>query len=209
MSDQNNQNQQAQGQQNQQTQSQQNNNQNNQNQQAQPPAIDYEKITQMLKGTLTAKEDTALKAYFKQQGLSQEEAEQAMKDYKQKKAESEPNIEKLQSDIQTAQQAAFKSQIENKALMLHEELGVDLKTIPYIIKLADLSSVASNGTIDDAKLKEALEKVLTDVPSFKQQKEQNQQGFRQVGAPQQNNGQQQSNTNTSNGVATKRWNRFN
>ena len=36
------------------------------------PAIDYAKIQQMLDGTLAAKEDTALKAYFKQQGLSQE-----------------------------------------------------------------------------------------------------------------------------------------
>ena len=31
------------------------------------PAIDYAKIQQMLEGTLAAKEDTALKAYFKQQ----------------------------------------------------------------------------------------------------------------------------------------------
>ena len=35
-----------------------------------PPTIDYGKIQQMLDGTLAAKEDTALKAYFKQQGLS-------------------------------------------------------------------------------------------------------------------------------------------
>ena len=32
------------------------------------PAIDYAKIQQMLEGTLAAKEDTALKVYFKQQG---------------------------------------------------------------------------------------------------------------------------------------------
>ena len=31
------------------------------------PVIDYDKIQQMLDGTLAAKEDTALKAYFKQQ----------------------------------------------------------------------------------------------------------------------------------------------
>jgi hypothetical protein len=39
------------------------------------PAIDYARIQQMLEGTLAAKEDMALKAYFKQQGLSQEEVE--------------------------------------------------------------------------------------------------------------------------------------
>lgn len=46
--------------------------------QASPPQIDYAKIQTMLEGTLAAKEDTALKAYFKQQGLSQGEVEQAM-----------------------------------------------------------------------------------------------------------------------------------
>ena len=35
-------------------------------QQAAAPQIDYGKIQQMLEGTLAAKEDTALKAYFKQ-----------------------------------------------------------------------------------------------------------------------------------------------
>ena len=50
------------------------------------PQIDYNKIQQMLDGTLAAKENTALKAYFKQQGLSQEEAEQAMQAFKQQKA---------------------------------------------------------------------------------------------------------------------------
>ena len=48
----------------------------------QPPQIDYAKIQQMLEGTLAAKEDTALKAYFKQQGLSQQEAEQAISAFK-------------------------------------------------------------------------------------------------------------------------------
>ena len=41
--------------------------QNQTNQQTGAPAIDYSKIQQMLEGTLAAKEDTALKAFFKQQ----------------------------------------------------------------------------------------------------------------------------------------------
>lgn len=43
--------------------------------------IDYSKIQQMLDSTLATKEDSALKAYFKQQGLSQQEAEQAIADF--------------------------------------------------------------------------------------------------------------------------------
>ena len=61
-------------------------------QQAASPIIDYAKIQQMLEGTLAAKEDTALKAYFKQQGLSQEEVEQAIAAFKQQKAASQPDV---------------------------------------------------------------------------------------------------------------------
>ena len=196
----------------QQQQPQQNNNQqNNQQQQAQqPPAIDYDKIQQMLNGTLAAKEETALKAYFKQQGLSQEEAETAMAEFKKQKAAQQPDVAKLQGDVQTAQNVALNAQIENKALLMHSELGIDLQTMPYVLKLADLKEVIVDGAINDEKLKEALNAVLEAVPQFKKTQEQRTQGFRQVGAAQQqqtagggNTGGQQSQ------VPTKRWNRFN
>lgn len=57
-----------------------------------PPTIDYGKIQQMLDGTLAAKEDTALKAYFKQQGLSQEEVEQAIAAFKAEKAKNPQSL---------------------------------------------------------------------------------------------------------------------
>lgn len=179
------------------------------NQQAQntPPAIDYAKIQQMLDGTLAAKEDTALKSYFKQQGLSQQEAEQAMAAFKQQKAASQPDVAKLQNDIQVAQNAAIQAQIENKAMLMHGELGIDLQAVPYIMKLADLSAVVADGKIDDEKLKEAFNQVLEDVPQLKQQQEQSAQGFRQVGASQSSG--QGSAENTAKAVPTKRWNRFN
>ena len=67
-----------------------------QSQQNATPQIDYGKIQQMLDGTLAAKEDTALKAYFKQQGLSQQEVEQAIATFKEQKAANQPNVEALQ-----------------------------------------------------------------------------------------------------------------
>ena len=148
------------------------------------PQIDYNKIQQMLDGTLAAKENTALKAYFKQQGLSQEEAEQAMQAFKQQKAANEPNIEAIQNAAQNAQQMAQKAMIERDAYKLSGELGIDLKTMPYVLKLADVSQVVQDGKIDSEKLKEALNKVLEDVPQLKPQ-EQQQTGFRQIGVGQQ------------------------
>lgn len=197
---------------NQQQEPQQNNNQqNNQQQQAQqPPAIDYDKIQQMLNGTLAAKEETALKAYFKQQGLSQEEAETAMAEFKKQKAAQQPDVAKLQGDVQTAQNVALNAQIENKALLMHSELGIDLQTMPYVLKLADLKEVIVDGAINDEKLKEALNAVLEAVPQFKKTQEQQTQGFRQVGAAQQQQTAGGGNTGGQQpSVPTKRWNRFN
>ena len=61
--------------------------------------IDYTKIQQMLDCTLKAKEETALKAYFKQQGLSQEEAEQAMAAFRAEKAKNAPDVEAIQNQL--------------------------------------------------------------------------------------------------------------
>lgn len=153
-----------------------------QGQQSQPPAIDYSKIQQMLEGTLAAKEETALKAYFKQQGLSQEEAEQAMAAFKQQKAAQQPDVGALQTQLAHAQAAAQKAMIDNAATMTAISLGLDAKTIPYVLKMADLSQVmGQDGKINEETLKNALNKVLEDVPALKPQPGQA-TGFVQVGA---------------------------
>ena len=76
--------------------------QNQSNQQGAAPTIDYGKIQQMLSdGTLAAKEDTALKAYFKQQGLTQQEVEQAIAAFKQQKAANTPDVGAMQIQLDT------------------------------------------------------------------------------------------------------------
>lgn len=152
------------------------------NQPSAAPQIDYAKIQQMLDGTLAAKEDTALKAYFKQQGLSQEEAEQAMAAFKQQKAAQQPDVGALQTQMAQAQAAAQQAQIQAAATMTAVTLGIDAKTIPYLLKMADLSQVmGQDGKINEETLKTALNKVLEDIPALKPQPGQA-TGFIQVGA---------------------------
>ena len=125
---------------------------NNQNQSNQNGTqIDYGKIQQMLDGTLAAKEDTALKAYFKQQGLSQQEVEQAITTFKEQKAANQPDIAGMQNQITEAQaqlaasqKAVQAAQVESAATMMAVSLGIEAKTIPYILKMADLSQVMKN-----------------------------------------------------------------
>ena len=186
--------------------------QNQSNQQGAAPAIDYGKIQQMLDGTLAAKEDTALKAYFKQQGLSQAEVEQAIAAFKQQKAANTPDVGAMQAQMAQAQAAAQQAQINSAAVMAAVSLGIEASTIPYVIKMADFSQVAGqDGKINEETLKAALNKVLEDVPALKPQASAA-SGFVQVGAASgsQGTGQAQQATQTQQTtVATKRWNRWN
>ena len=144
--------------------------------------IDYGKIQQMLEGTLSAKEDTALKAYFKQQGLSEDEMAQAIAAFKQQKAASMPDVGALQQQAQQAQALAQQAMAEKEATLAAIGLGIEAKTVPYVLRLADLSQVAGqDGKINEEALKNALNKVLEDVPALKPSPEQA-GGFRQIGA---------------------------
>lgn len=153
-----------------------------QNQDQQPPQIDYAKIQQMLEGTLAAKEDTALKAYFKQQGLSQQEAEQAMSAFKAEKAKNNPDVVGLQAQIAQMQSAAREAQLDKEATLVAVGLGLDAKSIPYVLKMADFSQAAGqDGKINGDAVKNAINKVLEDVPALKPQ-EAGSTGFFQMGA---------------------------
>lgn len=197
-------------QQNNQQQTNQQTQQNNQ-QQAQTPEIDYEKLSQLIAGKQTVAEDSVLKGYFKQQGLSKEEMDQAIAAFKQQKAANQPDIQAIQNQAAQAQREAQNAIVERDAMMLSGELGIDLKTMPYILKMADLSQViGGDGKVDQDKLKEALNKVLEDVPQLKSQQDAQQSGFRQIGVGQQQGaGQPGVAQQTQKAVPTKRWNRWN
>lgn len=168
------------------------------------PQIDYTKIQQMLEGTLAAKEEVALKSYFKQQGLTQEEAEKAMAAFKAEKAKNTPDAAALQNQIVQEKALAQKAQIENVATLTAVSIGLDAKTIPYVLKMADLSSVMDkDGKINEESVKTAINKVLEDIPQLKPAAAAN-NGFQIGGA--QSTPQQQNNQNP---VPQKRWNRFN
>lgn len=160
------------------------------NQATQTPAFDYEKLASIVAGKQNVTEDTVLKGYFKQQGLSKEEMEQAISVFKEQKAAQQPDVEQIQSKAVQAQKALQQAQIENKAILTAIELGLDVKTVPYLMKMADFSNVMKeDGTVNEDTLKEALNKVLEDVPALKPSNEKT-TGFMQVGASgtqQQNN----------------------
>lgn len=173
--------------------------------------IDYDKIQEIVNTATTKKENAVLKSYFQQQGLSEEEVSQAIATFKQNKqqqVEQQQNANvNLQNEVTIAQKDAEQARIELAATQVAMTLGINAKTLPYVLKMADFSKAkGTDGKISEDNVKAALEQVLKDVPALKPSTENN-EGF-QIGAGQQTNGQQSSAGSNVN-VPTKRWNRFN
>ena len=144
--------------------------------------FDYEKLASIIDGAKDKKEDTVLRSYFKEQGLSMEEVQEAMKQFKEQKAQNTPDTAALQTQLNEALQNARNAAIEKTATIEAVALGVDTKTIPYLLKMADLEkAVGADGTVDNEKVKTALNEVLEAVPQLKPQQGQS-AGFMQVGA---------------------------
>lgn len=185
-----------------------------------PPAgnqqlqIDYDKLASIVAGKQSATEESVLKGYFKQKGLSKEQMDQAIAAYKEQQAANKPDIAGMQNQITetqnqltAAQKAAQDARVESAATMMAVSLGVEAKTIPYVLKMADLSQVTGeDGKINEETLKAAVNKVLEDIPALKPQAG-GKTGFSQVGTG--GNPTQHSQSGSTPAVPTKRWNRFN
>lgn len=182
----------------------------------QTPQFDYEKLASLIAGKQTVTEESVLRGYFKQQGLSKEQMEQAIASFKQQQAANQPDVAGMQNQITEAQaqlaasqKAVQAAQVESAATMMAVSLGIEAKTIPYILKMADLSQVmGEDGKINEETLKTAVNKVLEDIPALKPQAD-GKTGFTQIGTggnPAQH--PQQTTTNQPT-VPTKRWNRWN
>ena len=125
------------------------------------PSFDYEKLAGIIQGKQNVAEDTVLKNYFKQQGLSQADAEAAIAAFKQQKADSQPNVEAMQAQLNAAQAESRRLLLENAATVSAIEMGMDARTIPYLLKMADLTNCLSqDGKVDDEAMKKALNQVL-------------------------------------------------
>lgn len=154
--------------------------QTQQNQQGATPNFDYDKLADIISGKQSVAEDTVLKSFFKQQGLSQEEMNQAIQTFKAEKAKNQPDVSAIQTQLIQVQALAEKAEIERLATIEAVGLGLDVKTLPYVLKMADLSNVkGQDGKVNQESVKNALNKVLEDIPQLKPATSTN-QGF-QIG----------------------------
>lgn len=130
-------------------------------------SFDYDKLASIITGKQSVAEDTVLKSYFKEQGLSADEMKQAINAFKEQKAKNTPNVSALQNDLTAEKSARLQAEINQSATLEAIKQGVDVNSIPYVLKMADYSEVAPDGKLNSEKLTEAVKKVLDDVPALK------------------------------------------
>jgi len=170
------------------------------------PAFDYDKLASLITGKQSVTEDTVLKSYFKEQGLSVDEMKEAIGAFKKQKAKNTPDFAKMQSEVKSANNAKLTAEVNQSATLEAVKQGVDIATVPYVLKIADFSKAVTDGKVNAEKLTEAVKKVLDDIPALKGKPAENGTGVKKIGGD--GNGTSDGTKPKAN-VPTKKWNRFN
>ena len=161
------------------------------------PAFDYDKLASLITGKQSVTEDTVLKSYFKEQGLSADEMKEAIGAFKKQKAKNTPDFAKMQSEVESANNAKLMAEVNQSATLEAVKQGVDI---------ANFSKAVTDGKVNAEKLTEAVKKVLDDIPALKGKPAENGTGVKKIGGD--GNGTSDGTKPKAN-VPTKKWNRFN
>lgn len=150
---------------------------------------------------------SALTSFFKQKGLTEDEANNAMATYLENKKKNTPDVSALQNDLSAAKSARLQAEINQAATLEAIKQGVDTKSIPYLLKMADFKDCADEkGSIKAENLTNAIKTVLDDIPALKV-KQESTGGVQKIGG----DGEMSSAGSTAKGgnVPSKKWNKFN
>lgn len=150
-------------------------------QQGNAPVFDYDKLASLITGKQSVTEDTVLKSYFKEQGLSADEMKEAIGAFKKQKAKNTPDFAKMQSEVESANNAKLTAEVNQSATLEAVKQGVDVATVPYVLKIADFSKAVTDGKVNAEKLTEAVKKVLDDIPALKGKPAENDTGVKKIG----------------------------
>lgn len=134
--------------------------------------VNYDEIFQKLDSILEKRQEGIAKSALKDNGYEDAEMKDILTQYrasKQAKAnEADTQISTLTTENEKLKATLQKERINNEALTQARGLNVDDATVPYLIKMADLSNCLDDkGNVSGDNVKKALEQVLTDVPSLK------------------------------------------
>jgi len=149
----------------------------------------------------------ALKDFYQKQGLTESEANQAIKTFLDEKKKNSPEAVngQLSQQLAETQRELAKERLHNVAEKAARTLGADEKSIDYIVRLTDFTNSVNDGEISVEKVTEAVKKVMDDVPAFK--KAENESGVKVGGDGEQKDKSDKDKTQQN--TPKRRWNRFN
>ena len=144
-----------------------------------------DKIFEKLDSIIDNKSNSVARSALRDNGFEDEEIKSIVKQWRENKQtqtqENNTKMNELTSQVGTLKNQLIAEKVNNQAFLCGLDLGLDSKTIPYVVKLADLSkATGENGEISIENIKTAMSKVLEDVPSFKSSNNNN--GFVKIGA---------------------------
>lgn len=146
----------------------------------------YDEFFSKLDAILDKRADGLARSALKDNGVDESEIADIVKAYREQKQNKANDQATALSEAQT-QIAALTKQLNDRDIndafsVAALELGVDAKQLPYVTRLASKDGIlGADNKVDAEKVKEAINKVLEDVPALKASANAN-QGFVQVGA---------------------------
>lgn len=135
--------------------------------------VNYDEIFKKLDSILDKRSEGIAKSALKDNGYEDAEMKDILTQYRASKRakanEADNTISTLTTDLEKTRALLKEERLNNEALNQARGLNVDDKTVPYLIKMADLKDCFDDkGNVTPDKVKTALEQVLNDVPSLKQ-----------------------------------------
>lgn len=148
------------------------------------PAIDIEAFAAKAAEIAAKKENAVMRSFFEQNGLSKEEAEKAIADYKaqkQKQEEADKNdavkqIKKAQDELAALKAELAKERYDKSILEICKSEGVKEGREQFIANMIKQSDIMKEGKFDAEAAKNAVKAVLELVPELKKSETPAQQG---------------------------------
>ena len=139
-------------------------------------SFDYDKLAEAIAKRNASHETAVLKGMLKEQGMTKEEVDEAVKQYKQNKAnkakEEQKRIDDILAENQRYKEAEIAKQVNGEASNIAKEIGVREDRIETLIALCDRSKFTDDkGVINKEEMKKELETKLNTVPEFKNKRQ--------------------------------------
>lgn len=143
---------------------------------AQHPEIDYDKLASAIESRTSRKEEGIVKTYLREQGLSEDEMKEALKVYKETKAnkakEEQERIDKIIKENNEYKKKELMVQVTSEAKTIAKELNVREDRFDKLMALCDQKDFMDDkGVINKEAIKKEMEKQLQDLPEFKTKKQ--------------------------------------